>query len=169
MCLLDRCIYQIDRAEVQHGTVCENIRRNLCFIEKQVCRGIAVEGKLAVAVLIKRNKRQRGIRPSGAEHTRGIHAVCAQRFENVRTECVLSHLRNHLRSAAETRHCGCHIGRRTARDTLKLHDLIKRTAALLRHEINEQFADCHYFFHRSFPPEYVGKSPVRRRFPYCCR
>ena len=53
MCLLDRCIYQIDRAEVQHGTVRENIRRNLRFIEKQVCRGIAVEGKLAVAVLIK--------------------------------------------------------------------------------------------------------------------
>ena len=48
--------------------------------------------------------------------------------------CVFSHLRNHLRSAAETRHCGCHIGRRTARDTLKLHDLIKCTAALLRHE-----------------------------------
>ena len=68
MCLLDRCIYQIDRAEVQHGTVRENIRRDLCFIEKQVCRGIAVEGKFAVAVLIKRNKRQRGIRPSGAEH-----------------------------------------------------------------------------------------------------
>ena len=39
----------------------------------------------------------------------------------------------------------------TARDTLKLHDLIKRTAALLRHEINKQFADCHYFFHRSSP------------------
>ena len=53
MCLLDRCIHQIDRAEVQHGTVRENIRRNLCFIEKQVCRGIVVEGKLAVAVLIK--------------------------------------------------------------------------------------------------------------------
>ena len=51
--LLDRCVHQIDRAEVQCGAVRENIRRDLCFIEKQVCRGIAVEGKLAVAVLIK--------------------------------------------------------------------------------------------------------------------
>ena len=145
--------------------------RDLCFVEEQVGRGIAVEGELAVARSRRARRRPARYWPDPVRNTVEMStSVCAQHLEDVRAEGVLADLRDHLRlcrraARLRSQHWRARRPRhaRTARTSSSAQPL------LLRHEINEQFTDCHYFFHRFIPQNIVGKSPARRRFPYCCR
>ena len=93
---------------------CEALSIEMLWAEQQICRWRAVETEMALAFLVERHERQRGVRIVGAHYMIGGDAGVCQLLQQEIAEHVPAQHADERRRRTEPCHRHGHVGRCSA-------------------------------------------------------